>query len=102
MRMVAKIITEIQKAQKSQFSFPKNVPLLSWLMHGVLTYDEEELFVMSKRCEAGETSTGSPTLRKKIIKGVSEIVIKEETEKVWKNPLYGKKLPDMSKRKVKL
>ena len=97
MRMVAKVITQLQKAQKSSFPFIRNINLLSWLLHGVPKFSEDHLFELSKKCEAGEMEG---TMRKKSL--FSDIVfLKEEPEKVWKNPLYGKKIPNMRPGAVK-
>jgi hypothetical protein len=88
MRMVARVISELQKSQQSVFSFSKNVTLLSLLLHGIPTFSDDELFEMSKKCETGNETTAN--FRRRL-----NIWNLREEEQVWKNPLFGKKVPNM-------
>ncbi len=53
MRMVASIITEIQRAQQSKFPFKKNLQILAYLNYGLILYDEDTVYNKSKQCERG-------------------------------------------------
>lgn len=51
MRMVANIIGEIQRAQKSFFNFNRDLDIIFSLSGGLLLLDEDTLYVFSKKCE---------------------------------------------------
>ena len=68
--MVASVIQEIQKAQKSYYNFPKNLTIMSYLNYGILVKDEEEIYQLSKKCESSNNDSSVPIqLRKKSSKG---------------------------------
>lgn len=65
MRMVASVISDIQRAQKSSFNFTKKLDVLSFLSYGLLIHDEDQIWKLSTQCEASSEVENSPSLLEK-------------------------------------
>jgi len=87
MRMVANLIGEIQKAQKSIFNFNKNVELLSFLYYGLPRLDEDTVWKLSRICE--ETSSGTASLGDQKYKPNNTFVKTEDVVIASSNPIFG-------------
>jgi len=88
MRMVASVITEIQKAQQSIFNFNKNLNILSYLTYEIPLLDEEAIWNMSKKCEV-VSSEDATDLKGSLSKAKEVEVVKESS-----NPIFGIKKVD--------
>ena len=105
--MVATVISEIQQAQKSDFHFSKDIPLLNFITYGLHLLDEDRKWELSFKCEA--SSTGADSHAKilanenqgsvrNILKRFTVQPEKEAEEiLVTVNPLFGK--PKLKSRK---
>jgi len=88
MRMVAAVISDIQKAQQSNFNFKKKVDLLSYLTYGLLLHDEDTIWKLSMKCEANSTVEPNPLPSLSIrLFSAKEKPIKN----TFSNPVYGLK-----------
>ena len=50
--MVASVIADIQKAQKSDFHFSKDISILSFITYGLHILEEDRIWELSSKCEA--------------------------------------------------
>jgi len=99
MRMVAKVVSEIQSAQYSIFNFPKNLRVLTYLSHEIPLFDDDTIWELSFKCERSSKEEQSPAFHSKFnlletLFGEQQIVTKTS------NPIFGLKVQFRRKKSM--
>jgi len=98
MRMVANLIAEIQKAQKSIFNFTKNIELLSYLYYGLPRLDEDTIWKLSRVCEESSTP-GTVYVSDQKYQPSNTFVKTEDVLVASSNPIFGLRTTPKVERK---
>eukprot|EP01114_Cavostelium_apophysatum_P001163 TRINITY_DN10990_c0_g3_i2.p1 TRINITY_DN10990_c0_g3~~TRINITY_DN10990_c0_g3_i2.p1 ORF type:complete len:659 (+),score=128.20 TRINITY_DN10990_c0_g3_i2:52-1977(+) len=101
MRRVADVISDLQRAQKSIFNIPRNAKLMAFLRHGLLQLDDDQIWDLSMKCEAGDASDHASGHQRVSILMNKFLHHEGEAMITTRNPVFGMKLAASRVRKVK-
>jgi hypothetical protein len=87
MRLVAAVIEDVQRAQKSIFNFEKDIALVSYLMLGTKQLDEDTMDAESRKREP-KSDFKSPKLEA-LLSNIFKPKLTGEVKVVSKNPIFG-------------
>jgi hypothetical protein len=85
MRLVAAVIEDVQRAQKSIFNFEKDLALVSYLMFGRKQLDEDTMDAESRKREPKSDFKSPKASLSSVFKSKST----GEVKVVSKNPIFG-------------